>query len=109
MEAQTTLTNDQIFLNALDTFDRDSRIAVAAHAMLCRDGKQHEDIFVENISIHGIRATCRRPPSVGEAVQIELTGAGTLEGVVRWKNQYDFEVYIFESIALNLFLNPQEY
>jgi hypothetical protein len=109
MVAQTTLTNDQIFLDALDALDRDARIAVGADALLYGPDEQCENIYIVNLSRHGIRAKCDLPPLVGEAVRIELAGAGMFEGVVRWQNQNNFGVHVFETINLRLFSNPQEY
>jgi hypothetical protein len=105
----TTLTNDQIFLNALEALDRDTRINVGVDALLYRADEQCENIYIENLSIHGVRAKCDFPPLVGEAVKIELAGAGMFEGVVRWHNQNNFGVHVFETINLRLFSNPQEY
>jgi hypothetical protein len=101
--AQPKLTDDEIFLNALDANDRDTRIDVSADALLHRAGKQHEHMFIENLSIHGVQATCDFPPLVGEAIEIELAGLGRFQGVVRWQRQNNFGVHTFESIDLSLF------
>lgn len=106
---QTTLTNDQIFLNALDALDRDTRINVGVDALLYRSDQKCEQIYIANLSTHGIRVICATPPLVGEAVKIELPGAGIFEGVVRWQNQDNFGVHLFESIDVSLFSTPQEY
>lgn len=105
MMAQTTLTNDQIYLNALDALDRDTRIDVSVDALLCRGNDQCQRVSVANVSVYGIRVICDFPPLVGEAVQIELAGAGKFEGVVRWQNENEFGAHVFESIDLRLFLN----
>jgi hypothetical protein len=108
MEAQPTSTNDQIFLNALDAIDRDTRISVGVDAWLCR-GQQRETVSIKNLSLHGMLVKSESPPSVGAAVYIEIAGAGTFEGVVRWRNHNEFGIHLFESIDLALFYNPQEH
>ncbi len=108
MTAQPKLTDDEIFLNVLDANDRDTRIDFSADALLHRAGKRHEHILIQNLSIHGIQATCTIPPVVGEAVEIELAGLGKFQGVVRWQHQNNFGVHTFESIDLSIFRNSQD-
>lgn len=109
MMAQTTMTSDQMFLNALDALDRETRINVGTDAVLYRAGEQYDNVYIVNLSAHGVRVICDSPPLVGEAVKIELADSGLFEGVVRWRKQDNFGVHIFESIDVSLYFTPQEY
>ena len=103
MNAQLQYCDDETFWNTLDAYDRDTRISVEADALLFRETQQQVAIVIQNLSIHGIRATADRPPLVGEAIEIELAGVGRLQGVVRWQHQNIFGAHTFERIDLSLF------
>ena len=108
MTVQPQFCDDEAFWNTLDPNDRDTRIYVDADAVLYRDRVQPTQIIIQNLSIHGLRATTDLPPSVGEAIEIELAGLGRFQGVVRWRHQDKFGVHTFEHIDLDVFSDPEE-
>lgn len=105
---QIQLCDDNTFWNMLNPNDRDSRINVDVDALLYRASDQQVDISIQNLSIHGVRATSDFPPFVGEAIEIELAGLGRFQGVVRWQYQNNFGVHTFERIDLNVFSDLKE-
>ena len=107
MTARLQYCEDETFWNTLDAYDRDTRICVDADALLYRESQRQVLITIQNLSIHGVRATADWPPLVGEAIEIELAGVGRLQGVVRWQHQNSFGVHTFESIDLGLFSDRQ--
>jgi|TARA_R100001244_G_scaffold47550_3_gene42300 hypothetical protein len=108
MTAQIQYCDDETFWNRLDANDRDTRIYVDADALLYRASDQQTAIVIQNLSIHGVRATTDFPPLVGEAIEIDLAGQGRFQGVVRWRHQNKFGVHTFEHIDLNLFSDQIE-
>ena len=105
MTAQPQFCDDETFWDTIDAYDRETRIDVEADAQLFRDMDQPVDICIQNLSIHGVRATSDFPPSVGEAMEIELAGLGRFQGVVRWRHQNIFGIHTFETIDLSVFLD----
>ena len=103
MSEQLEDYDEIMFWNSVNTKDRDNRINVNFDALLYDASGQKMDISIQNLSIHGIRATSDFPPLVGDAVDIELAGLGLFQGVVRWNYQNKFGVHTFESIDLSVF------
>ena len=64
------------------------------------------DIEIEDLSRHGIRATCDNPPEVGDAIVISIDEFGEFEGVVRWVRQNHFGVHTV--VAINYDELPSE-
>ena len=108
MATQPQVSDDEAYWNRLDVDDRDTRIDVAVDALLYCATEQPVDIVIQNLSVHGIRATSDFPPCVGEAVDIEMAGLGRFKGVVRWQHQNRFGVHTFESIDLSVFSDREE-
>ena len=108
MTADRHWIDDETFWNTLDAKDRDTRIDVDVAALLRRASEQQVDISIQNLSIHGVRATSDFPPSVGEAIEIELAGLGRFQGVVRCQHENKFGVHTFEGIDLSVFFDLEE-
>ena len=103
MSEQLEYYDEIMFWNSISAKDRDNRINVNFDALLYDASGQKMHISIQNLSIHGIRATSDFPPAVGEAVDIELAGLGLFQGVVRWNYQNKFGVHTLESIDLSVF------